>query len=549
MATAIGTPSTPKVTTSVDPLYTQAVDQAKAAAAAASAPIQAQQTASDQYYAQRQTDATDEATALSKLLEPIGPAVSATYGAAAQNQGLLAQGFSHGMEDALQGNTDNLNSMLTKLGQPVQLDSHATQAGDVTYGLGGYIPGSTFNREGAAFGAAANMLPGTALLRGQETAKQLGIQGDAAHADFANKLAEVASKIPGDAVTNYDKLRSLALEDQKFALQVQNAKFDQAYKTAELNLKGQSQAFNQKATAARINLEANKFAQQTLNQNRSYQLSLARLGLATKAMQLRVTAEDYKLQNGGFTPAQLSKLSGTAYTIADQAHSGKSPSGTFPPLSYGDAVKSMLEHGVPLSLAEKALRDAGYRPGDLLGTPAQPIHLSAAQVSAYNTMVGAPAKVGGTFTLATGPSGQKIKLQMPANVTPAIRSIVSGAVAYLGTPYAWGGESPSGFDCSGLAQFLYAKAGVSIPRTTYAQFQTGTVVAPNQLQAGDLVFFKGSDSRNGLPGHVGIYVGNGQFIEAPHTGSVVKVSTLAGYPGYMGARRYTKPAPPPAYRK
>src|SRR6185312_5388987 len=110
---------------------------------------------------------------------------------------------------------------------------------------------------------------------------------------------------------------------------------------------------------------------------------------------------------------------------------------------------------------------------------------------------------------------------------------------YLGTPYAWGGESPTGFDCSGLAQYIYAESGVSIPRTTYDQFQSGNAVGKSQLQAGDLVFFKGSDSKNGLPGHVGIYIGNGKMIDAPHTGDVVKVQSVASFPGYMGARRYT----------
>ena len=59
-----------------------------------------------------------------------------------------------------------------------------------------------------------------------------------------------------------------------------------------------------------------------------------------------------------------------------------------------------------------------------------------------------------------------------------------------------------------------------------------------QLQPGDLVFFKGSDSRGGLPGHVGVYIGNGQMIDEPHTGSSAQIASVAGFPGYMGARRY-----------
>lgn len=118
-------------------------------------------------------------------------------------------------------------------------------------------------------------------------------------------------------------------------------------------------------------------------------------------------------------------------------------------------------------------------------------------------------------------------------------SVVAATKQYLGTPYVWGGESPKGFDCSGLLQYVWKQAGVNIPRTTYQQFQSGRVVPKGQLQPGDAVFFTGSDPQNGLPGHVGMYIGNGKFIEAPHTGAKVQISNLAGYPGYAGARRYT----------
>ncbi len=82
---------------------------------------------------------------------------------------------------------------------------------------------------------------------------------------------------------------------------------------------------------------------------------------------------------------------------------------------------------------------------------------------------------------------------------------------YLGVPYVWGGASPSGFDCSGLVQYAFAKLGVSLPHSTYALWPMGVAVARSQLQAGDLVFF------NGL-GHMGIYIGNNQMNHAPHTG-------------------------------
>lgn len=136
---------------------------------------------------------------------------------------------------------------------------------------------------------------------------------------------------------------------------------------------------------------------------------------------------------------------------------------------------------------------------------------------------------------------------MPPSVLPTIEGArgtvrdqraLSLVKEFLGTPYVWGGESPKGFDCSGLLQYVWAKQGVSIPRTTYEQWQAGTPVPKTMLRPGDAVFFTGSDPKNGLPGHVGIYIGGGRFIEAPHTGSVVRISTLAGRKDYVGARRY-----------
>jgi cell wall-associated NlpC family hydrolase len=110
--------------------------------------------------------------------------------------------------------------------------------------------------------------------------------------------------------------------------------------------------------------------------------------------------------------------------------------------------------------------------------------------------------------------------------------VVGIAMQYLGVPYVYGGASPSGFDCSGLVMYVFNQIGVSLPHNAAAQYGYGMPVSRDQLQAGDLVFF------NGL-GHVGIYIGGGQFIHAPHTGDVVKISSLSGWYSstWVGARR------------
>jgi peptidoglycan DL-endopeptidase CwlO len=134
--------------------------------------------------------------------------------------------------------------------------------------------------------------------------------------------------------------------------------------------------------------------------------------------------------------------------------------------------------------------------------------------------------LGGVGISASTPEGSTVA---PPNVHGGVVGI---AMRYLGVPYVWGGSSPSGFDCSGLVSYVFAQIGVSLPHSSYTQFGMGTPVSIGELQPGDLVFFTGAS-------HVGIYIGGGQFIHAPHTGDVVKISSLSGYysSNFAGARR------------
>jgi cell wall-associated NlpC family hydrolase len=127
---------------------------------------------------------------------------------------------------------------------------------------------------------------------------------------------------------------------------------------------------------------------------------------------------------------------------------------------------------------------------------------------------------------ASTPEGSTVA---PPNVHGGVVGI---AMRYLGVPYVWGGSTPRGFDCSGFVSYVFAQIGVSVPHSSYSQFGMGTAISINALQPGDLVFFTGAS-------HVGIYIGGGQFIHAPHTGDVVKISSLSGYysSNFAGARR------------
>ena len=104
---------------------------------------------------------------------------------------------------------------------------------------------------------------------------------------------------------------------------------------------------------------------------------------------------------------------------------------------------------------------------------------------------------------------------------------------FVGVPYTWGGSSPrTGFDCSGLVRYVYEHFGISLPHSSYGQMSRGRKVLRKYLKPGDLVFFAGG-------GHVGIYLGSNRMIHAPHSGSVVHISTMTDWYSseYYGARR------------
>ncbi len=140
-----------------------------------------------------------------------------------------------------------------------------------------------------------------------------------------------------------------------------------------------------------------------------------------------------------------------------------------------------------------------------------------------DSLYGAPASTDGDQTGDTGSTAPP----------PRYGGVVGIAMQYLGVKYVWGGASPSGFDCSGLISYAYGQLGVSLPHSTYALWNLGSPVSRDALEPGDIVFFDGL-------GHAGIYIGGGQFVHAPHTGDVVKISSMgeSWYAStYVGARR------------
>jgi NlpC/P60 family len=120
--------------------------------------------------------------------------------------------------------------------------------------------------------------------------------------------------------------------------------------------------------------------------------------------------------------------------------------------------------------------------------------------------------------------------------------LVAEARKFLGDPYVYGAAGPSTFDCSGLIQYVFKQLGISVPRTSEEQAKAGQAVSASELAPGDLVFSPGSDGTAASPGHVGMYAGSGQVIEAPHPGADVRVTALSAF-GPTSYRRISGTTP------
>ena len=120
----------------------------------------------------------------------------------------------------------------------------------------------------------------------------------------------------------------------------------------------------------------------------------------------------------------------------------------------------------------------------------------------------------------------------PAAPTQSVSSVISIAQQYIGVPYVWGGSTPSGFDCSGLVQYVYKQAGISLPRVTSQQEYMGTKISLYALQPGDLVFW----GTRGNTHHVAIYIGNNQYVHAPQPGQAVQVGSFSWFKPDFGIR-------------
>ena len=140
----------------------------------------------------------------------------------------------------------------------------------------------------------------------------------------------------------------------------------------------------------------------------------------------------------------------------------------------------------------------------------------------------------GTPAPAPAPSTPKPKTP-PKSSSAGVERAVEYALAQLGKPYYWGGNGPVGYDCSGLVQQAYKRAGITLPRVASDQYGAVTKISANSLRRGDLLFWSSNGRRSGVH-HVAVYLGGGRYVEAPRPGTTIRVSTLSNgyYPTFFG---------------
>lgn len=192
---------------------------------------------------------------------------------------------------------------------------------------------------------------------------------------------------------------------------------------------------------------------------------------------------------------------------------------------------------VPAATVEATSNIQTYlvKSGDSLWAIARRFGTSVENIKANNGLTSENLKIGQTLNITTSVPLQPTVSRSGDNVNGT--RLLEDAAQYLGTPYKYGGSGPGGFDCSGFTSYIFARAGITLPRTAAGQYSVGIAVAQSDLQPGDLLFYAASGSID----HVGIYAGKGQMIHSssPRSGGVIYTALSSSYyaKSYVGARR------------
>jgi peptidoglycan DL-endopeptidase CwlO len=357
----------------------------------------------------------------------------------------------------------------------------------------------------------------------QEQVKQLNDRVEIA-VEHYDKAADDLKKL--DAAMNDNQAKLTVAEQQQKAMQTQlDERAARIYKNGEVDLLGMllsvrsfSDFLNRVDLLARIGAQDSRLFGQAKNvreqvAGRSLELAASRLkqrqllaqtGQTRATVQAMLAARQQALKGKEQQVAQLEKEEAQRQALlAAQAAAAQAAAARRLAEAQAAAARQAVVQRQAAALAAQANQRAAQTP-----------HFASA----------APPG-GGPGTQSSAPSGSLVMVGS-SKAAQALKI----ATRYLGVPYVWGGESPGGFDCSGLVQYVFAQVGINLPRVAADQQNVGAAVSRDALQPGDLVFF-------GNPAHhVGIYAGNGAMINAPYTGAVVRYDSI-DRSAYAGARR------------
>lgn len=194
--------------------------------------------------------------------------------------------------------------------------------------------------------------------------------------------------------------------------------------------------------------------------------------------------------------------------------------------SFSNTVIGCLENGTVIQV---------------LGTSGQFYKISCYEINGYIAKVQVAQNENGEYYVHCNPTCGDTKVLPTVSTTEALelRNLIrQTGKQYIGVPYVWGGSSPRGFDCSGFTQYVFRKNGYSLHRSALQQLQDGVIIAKEDLQCGDLIFFTGTVHSGSYASHIGIYIGNGQMIHAGSKGIAVVDFNAAYYQRhFLCARR------------
>jgi hypothetical protein len=336
----------------------------------AAASLEAQRQAALAEATARQQGIQGFSQAAAEQVAPIGGQVQAGYQDAAARTATYGKGFSIGMQLAQQNSANDINSFLAKNGSPEgQQVRGDTGAADVLYGSTGFIPASGLEREGAAFGAAASMLPATMLGRGQQLQYESQRESQKTDKEFLADLQAIEDKRPGAIQQALMELKDMARKDREQRLDETIAIEKLGISKAQLGLSAQRNQISavnagtakDRAATARYNAALKK-----VQNDRSFGINLKKLGLQEAGLSLRAMELEAKKRSGGWTPKQQRDLKLDALASARDAwDNGYYDDGKWVSVKKtpAEVLRELIDADVPFSIAISAIQSFGRRAG------------------------------------------------------------------------------------------------------------------------------------------------------------------------------------------